>query len=287
MQKNRALLYLLMFLLFFSLIIPVYAQQNNYNYNQYNQNYSQNYQYRRNINLRLTLTPTDRNSTATGNVRIIANMNNNLYSVQINSTMSRVTFRTDRAYEAWLIDSNTNYNLSLGAFNGNRRGNTNFNFQQNMVNFTIYDKFAISEEPINDTNPAPSRIILQANINTGSQTGQEVRNIRVNLDGKQEVPSNNSAAQGTAYFTIDTRNNTLKYNIQFQGLEGTETSANINGPADTGQNANILFTLPMGRRISGTWNYNQNQEQDILNGRTYVNIHSSKYPDGEIRAQIK
>lgn len=106
------------------------------------------------------------------------------------------------------------------------------------------------------------------------------------INGAQEVPSTIIPASGSGNFTIDTAANTLSFNINFSGLSSAETSAHIHGPAATGANAPILFTLPPGAVKNGIWNYPENLEADILAGRTYVNIHSLLFPNGEIRGQI-
>lgn len=86
---------------------------------------------------------------------------------------------------------------------------------------------------------------------------------------------------------IDTDKNELRYVISYNGLSGgNEISAHIHGPAAPGQNAGIMQPLPLGNFKVGTWKYDEAQEQAILSGNTYVNIHSQKYPDGEIRGQI-
>ena len=42
----------------------------------------------------------------------------------------------------------------------------------------------------------------------------------------------------------------------------------------------------MGSPKIGVFNYSQAQEANILNGLSYVNIHSVNFPNGEIRGQI-
>ena len=37
----------------------------------------------------------------------------------------------------------------------------------------------------------------------------------------------------------------------------------------------------------GTWAYAETDEPNILAGQTYVNIHSTAFPGGEIRGQIQ
>ncbi len=104
------------------------------------------------------------------------------------------------------------------------------------------------------------------------------------INGAQ-VPTN-SLGTGSGTFTIDTNGNTLSFNIAFSGLSGPETVSHIHGPALPGQNAGILFLLPLGSPKVGVWNYPQAQESNITSGLTYVNIHSTIFPAGEIRGQI-
>jgi len=106
------------------------------------------------------------------------------------------------------------------------------------------------------------------------------------LSGAQEVGPVATSAFGGGEFRIDTAANTVDYRIVFVGLSGAETAAHIHGPADPGVNAGVLVGLPAGSPKVGTWNYLESQEGDILAGKTYVNIHSSVSPGGEIRGQI-
>ncbi len=105
------------------------------------------------------------------------------------------------------------------------------------------------------------------------------------LSGAQEVPPNNSTATGSGTFVIDTSSNNLNFNITFSGL--TETVSHIHGPALRGQTAPVMFPLPPGIKKVGVWNYPEENETDIILGRTYFNIHSTVFPSGEIRGQIE
>jgi hypothetical protein len=108
----------------------------------------------------------------------------------------------------------------------------------------------------------------------------------VNLDGRKEVPANPSTARGAASVRVNTTTNTLSYFISYTGLSSRETGAHIHGFAAAGSNAGVLHTLPFGPSKSGTWTYAEAQEANILAGLTYLNIHSQRYPNGEIRGQI-
>lgn len=107
------------------------------------------------------------------------------------------------------------------------------------------------------------------------------------IDGQQESTPNGSPATGIGVFNLDPVANTLHFNIGYSGLIGTPTVAHIHGPAIPGVPAGILFPFPNASSpIVGTWNYPDALEADILEGRTYVNIHTDAFPDGEIRGQI-
>lgn len=106
------------------------------------------------------------------------------------------------------------------------------------------------------------------------------------LMGAQEVPANTSTAIGSGVFIIDTCANTAAFSITYSCLSATETAAHIHGAALPGMNGGVVFPLPSGNVKTGVWNYPDNLESDLLEGRMYVNIHSANFPGGEIRGQI-
>ncbi len=107
------------------------------------------------------------------------------------------------------------------------------------------------------------------------------------LEGSQVVPPTPSTATGSGLFLIDTVSNRVSFNITVGGLTGIETGAHIHGPAARGSNAGPLFTLPLGSPKIGVWNYPPALEPDLLSGRLYLDVHTSSFPDGEIRGQIE
>jgi parallel beta-helix repeat protein len=140
--------------------------------------------------------------------------------------------------------------------------------------------------------------ILGSSINTTANTvtgqtysfstyGLVIGSFSSTFEGAQEVPATASVATGTGVFSIDTSKNILSYQISYQNLEGEEQSAEICGPASRGQTGSTLDTLPLGPYKTGIWIYDESLEQDILEGRVYVNIRSTTYADGEIRGQIE
>ncbi len=128
------------------------------------------------------------------------------------------------------------------------------------------------------------------NIHTAVFPSAEVRcqisPLNAELDGMQEVPPVTTSGRGWGVFQIDTVANELSFYIDLGGLVGTETGAHIHGPALHGSNAGVAFALPSGRPKVGAWTYMEAEEEGILNGHYYVNIHTTASPTGEIRGQI-
>lgn len=106
------------------------------------------------------------------------------------------------------------------------------------------------------------------------------------LDGAQETPPVPTPATGNGCFVLDTTANTLSYHIVFSGLTSAENGAHIHGFAPPGVPAGILFGLPPGSPKNGLINVTPAQATNILNGLTYVNIHTNNFGGGEIRGQI-
>jgi len=118
------------------------------------------------------------------------------------------------------------------------------------------------------------------------------------IDGDQVVSGGppaltptGSSAKGVGVFEFDTDTSMLSYEILFTEvlLDGTETAAHIHGPAAAGDAADVLITLPLGDFKSGTVDISSiagASASDLLSDLWYVNIHSTAFPEGEIRGQI-
>jgi len=132
---------------------------------------------------------------------------------------------------------------------------------------------------------------------TGTATGGTgggpvtVTTYNMNLNGASEVPANASAGTAAVRVTLDQATGDVVVDGTFTGLTTPVTAAHIHGPAAAGANAAIIVPLTItgttDGTVSGTGNMNSGQMNDMLTGMTYVNIHSSMFPSGEIRAQIQ
>ena len=129
------------------------------------------------------------------------------------------------------------------------------------------------------------------NIHSAVAPAGEIRGqivpIVVPIDGSQEIPPNGTAAAGVGLISINTADDILGYDIVYAGFTTAETAAHIHGYAPPGAPAGIVHTLPAGLRKLGTWVYPAADEPEILDGLSYINIHSSMFPSGEIRGQIR
>ncbi len=90
--------------------------------------------------------------------------------------------------------------------------------------------------------------------------------------------------------TLNTVTDHVTYKITYSGLSGPVVAAHFHGPAAAGQEAGVMLPIP-GPYMSGmhgTLTANAAfTEKAMLAGMTYVNLHTSKYPMGEARAQVK
>ena len=88
--------------------------------------------------------------------------------------------------------------------------------------------------------------------------------------------------------TLDTMSNKVTYTITYSGLSGPVTASHFHGPATAQQTAGVLLPIPgpYSSGMTGTLKANSATVKDILNGETYVNLHTAKYPMGEARAQV-
>ncbi|MFN0120307.1 MAG: DUF1800 family protein [Blastocatellia bacterium] len=105
--------------------------------------------------------------------------------------------------------------------------------------------------------------------------------------------SANSPASGYSTLKLSDDEKSAVVRFSYSNLTTPETSAHIHGPADPGTNGNIVFDLDTAvKQADGsmTWTITQAGAttstqilQALKSGRMYINIHSAKYPSGEIR----
>lgn len=146
--------------------------------------------------------------------------------------------------------------------------------------------------------------------------GDSQGSLQVQLSGFQEDPlALSTTGNGQFRVRIDQRRQEISYRLSYSGLEGPVTQAHIhvggtaqsggisvflcsnlgNGPAGTQACPDAPSTVtgvlrpadvigPVGQGVAA------GEFAELLNairaGATYVNVHSGKYPGGEIRAQL-
>jgi subtilisin family serine protease len=106
------------------------------------------------------------------------------------------------------------------------------------------------------------------------------------LTGAQEVPANNSTANGSGTVTLNEAETQIAVNLTFNGLSSAQTAAHIHAAAHVGVNAPVLFNLGTGPISNATFNVTPNQAQQLKKGLMYFNVHTQNFNGGEIRGQI-
>ena len=136
------------------------------------------------------------------------------------------------------------------------------------------------------------------------------------LDGYEEVPAVSTSASGTFRATVAPAGDALQYKIEYSALEGDITQSHIhfgqrgvnggvsaffcsnlgNGPAGTQPcppgPATVEGTITAADVVGPAAQGIAPGELDelmraIRAGVTYANVHSTKFPSGEIRAQLQ
>jgi len=110
------------------------------------------------------------------------------------------------------------------------------------------------------------------------------------LDGNQEAPNPVSTpATGTAWAVLSPDMTKLTYHVTYAQLDSTFTNAHFH-LAPAGVSGGVVFPIAstfIGNTASGEWTgIADSILAKLLKREIYVNIHSAKYPGGEIRGQL-
>lgn len=151
--------------------------------------------------------------------------------------------------------------------------------------------------------PALKAMILDGktyiNLHTVANTGGETRGpivpvlLQSVITGQNERPTPHAtpAIGQSSMFLVGTQ---LTFNITYKELVATATVAHIHGPAGPNGTAGVLIDLmpfhigtpSLSGSFSGTVSLAPNVLTQVVDRLTYVNVHSTAHPGGEIRGQI-
>ena|SRR5579864_1861246 len=105
----------------------------------------------------------------------------------------------------------------------------------------------------------------------------------------QEVPHPTGTKLGASgTFTATVSGTTLSWKLTFSHLSGPATASHVHSGLK-GKSGPVLIPLcgPCTSPASGTATVTAGQVTDMAAGKDYVNVHTTKNPNGEIRGQIK
>lgn len=139
--------------------------------------------------------------------------------------------------------------------------------------------------------------------------GMGVHNFRTHMTGAEEVPANDSRAQGQATFQLSRDGTELSYRLIVANIENVTQAhihlapAGVNGPVVVWLYPSAPPAQLVPGRVNGVLNTGvitdaslvgplAGQSLDdlmdaIRSGGAYVNVHTSQYPPGEVRGQIR
>ena len=137
-------------------------------------------------------------------------------------------------------------------------------------------------------------LALGTSLSSCTEIDSDDNSYRVNatLSGAQERPVPVSTpGTGTVTGSYNNINKRLFYTITWSGLTANVIAMHFHGPAGPEEVAPPVIGImgfppsPSGT-ISGNVVLTADQENQLLNGQWYFNIHTPTYPGGEIRGQV-
>ena len=113
---------------------------------------------------------------------------------------------------------------------------------------------------------------------------------RALLSADEQTVTTESPGVGCALFVLDRPTLRISWTVTYKDLTSAAVAAHVHGPQGVGSNAGVLWDLaPEGMKspLTGSIVLNDGQLEYLLTDRVYVNLHSRRYPEGELRGQIR
>jgi hypothetical protein len=123
----------------------------------------------------------------------------------------------------------------------------------------------------------------------GGEIGGRLHMVRgtgytVAMSGSEEIPANNSTGQGTGYVVLDSLGRRISYDLTVEGLSDTLKSGHFHAASSGAVLKPISF---VDSTFHGTWTgFADSALTALLHGGLYLNVHTKKYPGGELRGTV-
>lgn len=107
----------------------------------------------------------------------------------------------------------------------------------------------------------------------------------ITLSGDQEVPPVSTSAKGSGTITVK-EDKSVSGSVKITGMAANAAHIHEGAPGTSGppliplKKSGDSWTVPAGTKLTDA------QYQSYQTGKLYVNVHSAKYKDGELRGQI-
>jgi hypothetical protein len=109
------------------------------------------------------------------------------------------------------------------------------------------------------------------------------------LSGSKEKVPNQLTGTGTAHVSLDTLTRTVTYRVEYTGLTGVPSIVHMHGlrpPSGGAPEVIIMRTDKLASPVVGSQVLTELQVEQLRHGDCYVNIHTKRFPDGEIRGWL-
>ena len=128
--------------------------------------------------------------------------------------------------------------------------------------------------------------VLAAGIFLGPSAFADTVMYKATLTAAAVVPPTDSKGSGNADVTFDTATKKLSWKVSFDKLTGAPTAAHFHGPAGPKDNAGPVVDVTANIK-DGSAAITDAQAADLAAGKWYLNVHTEKFPNGEIRGQVE
>ena len=132
---------------------------------------------------------------------------------------------------------------------------------------------------------SPIICVVAAGVFVSPSAFAETLMYKATLTASAVVPPTDSKGSGKADVTFDTATKKLSWKVSYDKLTGEPTAAHFHGPAGPKDNAGPVVDVTSNIK-DGSAAITDAQAADLDAGKWYLNVHTMKFPDGEIRGQV-